>query len=188
MKLSVLIPSLYKREEMLLNLLSNLYNQIAELRAWLKVEVIVLQDNKEITTGMKRNRLLNLAKGEYIVFIDDDDEVYNNYLKRILGALETGLDCVGTSGHYSIDGGHKMTWKLSMAYHDYDGHDGILYRRANHLTPVKRNLALAAMFPDKSNAEDKEYSERLSKFLKSEIVIDEPIYHYKYQSYNKEYV
>jgi len=43
------------------------------------------------------------------------------------------------------------------------------------------------MFPDKSNAEDKEYSSRLNPFLQSEVEIKELVYHYDYRSYDKEY-
>jgi glycosyltransferase involved in cell wall biosynthesis len=188
MKLSILIPSLFKRQSLLDSLLSELNKQITECNAHSEVEVIVKQDNKEVTTGEKRNQLLELAKGEYIVFIDDDDEIYFNYLLLILEAIETNVDCIGTQGHYSINGSHKTLWKLSKDYADHDGNDGILYRRANHLSPVKRVHALNAKFPHISNAEDKAYSERLNKYLKTETVIDFPIYHYKYSSYNKEYV
>jgi hypothetical protein len=44
------------------------------------------------------------------------------------------------------------------------------------------------MFPDKSNAEDKEYSERLNKHLKTEVIIESPIYHYDFSTHNKQYV
>ena len=53
---------------------------------------------------------------------------------------------------------------------------------------MRIDLFLAAMFPDKSNAEDKAYSERLNPFLRTEVSIPQPIYHYKYSSQNKEYV
>lgn len=186
MKLSILIPSLYKREDQLFNLLTELYSQIIDCRAFLQVEILTNIDNKEKTTGAKRNELLLSASGKYIVFIDDDDEVYPEYLRLILKAIEKDTDCIATCGHYSIDGGSKVLWKLSKDYSDHDS-DGILYRRTNHISPVKRELALRAMFPNKSNAEDKAYSEELNKYLKSECLIETPIYHYKYQSHNKEY-
>jgi hypothetical protein len=63
----------------------------------------------------------------------------------------------------------------------------VFFRRANHLSPVKRELALQAMFPDQSNAEDKEYSGRLNPFLKTEVKIDKSIYHYDFKNYDKEY-
>jgi glycosyltransferase involved in cell wall biosynthesis len=187
MKLSVLIPSLEKREDQLFNLLTELYSQIIDCRAFLKVEILTNIDSKQKSTGVKRNELLLAAQGQYIAFIDDDDEIYPCYIREILKAIESEPDCVATCGHYSIDGGTKQFWKLSKDFTDHDS-GGVLYRRANHLTPVRRELALEAMFPDKSNAEDKAYSERLNPHLKTEVEITVPIYHYKYQSYNKEYV
>lgn len=191
MKLSILIRSLYKREAMLNSLLANLYTQIVKGNYYFSVEVLVNRDNKEITSGAKANELLLAATGKYIVFIDDDDEVSENYIQLILEAIEADTDCIGTCGTYSIDGGRKIRWRLSKDYIDQDYYESselIYLRRTNHISPVKRELALLAMFPDKSNAEDKEYSERLHKHLKTEVKIEQPIYHYKYSSQNKEYV
>jgi glycosyltransferase involved in cell wall biosynthesis len=187
MKLSILIPSLEKREDQLFNLLTELYKQIIDTRSFLTVEILTNIDNKEKTTGAKRNELLLSAHGEYVCFIDDDDEVYSWYISSILKAIETSPDCVATCGHYSVDGGEKQFWKLNKDFSDHDS-GGILYRRSNHLTPIKREHALKAMFPDKSNAEDKAYSERVNPYLKTQTEIYEPVYHYKYQSQNKEYV
>ena len=85
-----------------------------------------------------------------------------------------------------------MRWKLSKDYQDENKYSEefnqiIYFRRTNHLTPVKRELALQAMFPDKSNGEDQEYSGRLNPFLKTEVKIDKSIYHYDFKSYDKEY-
>ena len=156
------------------------------------VEVITEVDSKQITTGAKRNNLLNKAQGKYICFIDDDDHIYPNYIKLILEAIESDADCIATTGIYSINGGHPVKWRLSKDFIDEDRMDSnigeiVFFRRANHLTPVKRELALQAMFPDQSNAEDKEYSFRLNPFLKTEVQIKELIYHYDYKSYDKEY-
>ena len=83
MKLSILIRSLYSREVMLNSLLANLYTQIVKGNYYFNVEVLVNRDNKEITSGAKANELLLAAAGKYIVFIDDDDEVADNYLSLI---------------------------------------------------------------------------------------------------------
>ena len=186
MKLSILIPSLESRSAVRYNLLRQIYDQIISCNAFFQVEVKCIIDNKEITTGEKRNQLLDSAIGRYIVFIDDDDEIYEDYLSLILEAIKTNADVIGTQGHYSIDGDSKQLWILSKDFTDHDS-NGILYRRANHLSPVKRELALQAKFPHISNAEDKAYSEALNKYLKTETKIDKPIYHYKYSSNNKEY-
>jgi glycosyltransferase involved in cell wall biosynthesis len=192
MKLSILICSLEKRQEQLAELLAELNLQITSCDASDIVEVMTEVDSKQITTGAKRNNLLNKASGKYICFIDDDDHIYPNYIKLILEATESDADCIATTGIYSINGGHPVKWRLSKDFIDEDKFDSqineiVYFRRANHLTPVKRELALQAMFPDQSNAEDKEYSSRLNPFLQSEVEIKELIYHYDYKNYDKEY-
>ena len=192
MKLSILICSLEKRKEQLAELLAELNLQITSCDASDIVEVMTEVDSKQITTGAKRNNLLNKAHGKYICFIDDDDHIYPNYIKLILEAIESDADCIATTGIFSINGGHPVKWRLSKDFIDEDKFDSqineiVYFRRANHLTPVKRKLALQAMFPDKSNAEDKEYSSRLNPFLQSEVEIKELIYHYDYKNYDKEY-
>jgi hypothetical protein len=64
----------------------------------------------------------------------------------------------------------------------------VYLRTTNHITGVKREIALKGMFPEKSNAEDKEYSERINKFLKTEYLIEKPLYHYRYSTFNKSYI
>ena len=41
------------------------------------------------TIGEKRNWLLEQAKGEYVVFVDDDDLVTNNYVQSIMKRMNT---------------------------------------------------------------------------------------------------
>lgn len=185
MILSILIPTIPSREQHLKHLMSLLEPQLTS-----EVEVLVNKDNKEKTTGKKRGELLEQSKGKYICFIDDDDEITTDYISTILEALKSEPDCVGFSGRYTINGVNEIKWRLSSKYKDCDDFSTgtlIYHRRANHLTPVKREYALLAGFPDKSNAEDKWYSERLNQYLKNEVYIEKELYHYKYQSYNKEY-
>lgn len=192
MKLSILICSLEKRNTQLKSLLEEIEIQILLCNATAIVEVITEVDNKEITTGAKRNNLLYKAQGKYICFIDDDDHISNDYLRLILEAIESDADCIATCGIFSTNGGRPVKWRLSKDFIDIDKFDLeineiVLFRRANHLSPVKRELALQAMFPDQSNAEDKEYSSRLNPFLKTEVKIDKLIYHYDFKNYDKEY-
>lgn len=192
MKLSILICSLINRHNQLQSLLSEINKQITECNAQDIVEVITEVDNKQITTGAKRNNLLYKSSGKYICFIDDDDHIYENYIKLILEAIESDADCIATQGIYTINNRNKTRWKLSKDNIDVDRYDNeigalVYFRRTNHLSPVKRQFAIAAMFPDISNGEDKEYSSRLNPFLKTEVSIEEFIYHYDFKSYDKEY-
>lgn len=144
---------------------------------------ILFDESMEYNVGIKRNILLSRAKGEYVVFCDDDDEVSENYISLILNALETGPDCVGINGIITTNGYDKRKWFISKEYgHWHTGSDGIYYRTPNHISPVKRELALKAGFPNISFGEDAIYSSRLFPFLLTEVLISEPIYHYQYNS------
>lgn len=188
---SILICSIQKRKEMLNTLLLSLYDSIKENGLVTEIEVLWDMDNKEVSTGAKRNRLLNKATGYYISFIDDDDEVTKDYIPEIYQAIKgKEIDCVGMNGFMTWDGKQRTKWRLSKDYENRDEHQTsglVYYRKANHLSPVRRELALQTLFPDKSNAEDKDYSERLNHLLKSETYIEKELYHYKYISHGKEY-
>lgn len=55
-----------------------------------EVELLYLLDTKRRTVGAKRNALLEAARGEYVTFIDDDDKVAPDYVKRIYKAIVEG--------------------------------------------------------------------------------------------------
>ena len=167
---------------------AHLLNQIGDRLN--QVEIISYVDSKQRTTGYKRQSLLEQSNGEYVVFIDDDDWVEDYYVNEMLQACESGADCFAINGVYSVDGGATTKWKLSKHYDNVDVSENgkpLLLRRTNHITGVKRVHALRAGFPDKSNAEDKYYSDRVYQFCNTEYVIEKPLYHYRYSSKNKSY-
>lgn len=186
MMLSILICSLENRKHLLDTLVQHLKNQIGERGE--QVEIITYVDSKIQTTGYKRQWLLKQSHGEYVVFIDDDDWVYDYYVDEMLNACASGADCFAINGIMTTDGQHETKWKLSKDYQNHDAREGnkmVYYRHTNHITGVKRSIALAAGFPDKSNAEDKYYSDRLK--LRSEFTIEKPMYWYRFSQFNKSY-
>lgn len=186
MMLSVLICSLDSRRQFLLSLEQHLKNQIGG--RWEQVEIITYVDDKLRTTGFKRQWLLEQSHGDYIVFIDDDDWVYDYYIDEMLNACASDSDCFAINGIMTTDGQHETKWLISKDYKNEDKREGdktVYYRRTNHITGVRRSIALAAGFPDKSNAEDKHYSDRLQ--LRTEFKIERPMYHYKFSTQNKTY-
>ena len=70
-KLSILILSIPSRIKQLETLLEKLENQFDDDR----VEILVMLDNKSFHIYEKRNELLDMARGEYLCFLDDDDNV-----------------------------------------------------------------------------------------------------------------
>jgi glycosyltransferase involved in cell wall biosynthesis len=189
MILSILIPTTPDREKCLYELLSELHSQMEKLNAEGEVEILVEIDNKKLSIGSKRQMLLERAKGEYILMIDDDDAVSENYLSAILEAIEKYKpDAIGFSGFMTTDGRKRENFKISkdlpyVTIQDAFGNKEHL-RFNNHLSPIRKDVALKIGFKDMAFGEDYDYAKRLkeSGLIKTEIYINEDLYHYKYLS------
>lgn len=187
MTLSILICSLYSRAGSLSALMAELEKQINSNKL---IEVLVNIDNKELTTGAKRQLLLEQATGKYIIFIDDDDWVEPCYISELLQAAKSNADCFGMTGWITENGNNRIDWELSKNFYNRTvwRNGKIFYERTtNHITGVKRELALKVGFPSISNAEDKWYSDRVAPLCKTEYKIKPMMYHYRFSTYNKEY-
>lgn len=186
MKLSILVCSVLNRGT---TFLPNILRQLDEQSQGLdNVEVIVLADNKRMTVGAKRNKLLDLATGEYSVFVDDDDRISEDYVRSILEATESGKDAIVFQASVTINGGAPKVCYYSMKNEsDYDTPKAY-YRLPNHITAVKTSLARAARFPERMFHEDSDYAKNLSSVVESEHVINKVLYYYDYSDYTSETV
>lgn len=181
-RLSVLICSLKNRENYLQRLISRLKTQVNH-----EVEVLISSDNGETLIGKKRNDLINQATGEYIAFVDDDDWVSENYIEQILRATDTKPDVVGFNSIYLLNGNNPKRVENTLKHKVWGQKDGIInnvsqpitfYRSPNHLTPIKKSIALKIMFPETSFQEDRYYSLAIPSFVETENYIDDYLYFY----------
>lgn len=172
-KLSILTATLHGRSEIFKNLA-----RVLRAQSNSDVEMLANCDNGEKSIGQKRNELLESSKGEYVVFIDDDDMVSPFYVFGILQAIQSKPDCCGLEGIITQRNIGPKKFVHSLKYNDWFEKDDVYYRCPNHLNPIKREIALDAKFPDKSWQEDKDFSERLKGKLKTEVYISGPIYYY----------
>lgn len=174
-KLSILIATMPSRYAKFLAL----YNCLSDQYMGADVELIY-DESMDYNIGVKRNKLLAKASGEYVVFVDDDDFVVQDYIVQILKAIETKPDCVGIMGTISFNGNGTRQWFISKEYGHWYEKNGIFFRTPNHISPVRRELALQVGFPEIAFAEDADYSKRLLPLLKTETLITKNIYHYDY--------
>lgn len=176
--LSILIATMPSRKQELRALLDNLRTQCEEFEE----TEIVINARMDINIGQKRNLLLQEAKGDYVVFIDDDDHVTDNYIACILTACIAGSDCIGISGTITTNGQRRKQWHISKSFGKWYEKNNTYYRTPNHISPVRRELALASGFPEISHGEDAEYSKRLLPMLRTETVIKGNLYWYDFKS------
>lgn len=184
--LSICICSLWSRAGMLASLLRNLEEQANAFPG--QVELLVEADNGEMPTGTKRNILYQKAIGKYVASVDDDDEPAPYYIGEILKAAASDPDAIAMNGTMTTDGGQPATWDISRlnpyATTWRTGRKAHYLRYHNHLSPIRREIALRFPFPDQYQREDYEFATALHKAraIKTEIKVQKPMYHYRYIS------
>lgn len=177
MILSILIPTLPGRAK----LLESLKKHLGDSR-YPDVQVIT-DERVGVSTGRKRNDLITRAAGEYIVFIDDDDMVPADYIESIRHAALKGPDCITFRGHMTTNGKNRVDFVLRLG-EMYEERGGKYYRWPNHITPIRRSIALKVPFPDIYVGEDYAWSKQINdmKLIHSEVFIDKEMYHYDFKT------
>jgi glycosyltransferase involved in cell wall biosynthesis len=182
MKLSILICTIPSRHEMFYKLL----NQVKLLCSKHSDGIleILIQADTHLNIGQKRNKLLEEAKGDFVVFIDDDDEIHDDYVDCMLNAIEIcpDADCIGYKGYITFNGSTRKNWVISKECLTWHEKDQVYYRTPNHISPVRREIALSVKFPEITFGEDYEYSMGILPMLKKETFVDKELYHYKFMA------
>lgn len=175
--LSILVPTVPGREHKLVKLLANLDPQIAKRD---DVEMLVLRDNRGMTIGEKRNRMLAIARGTYVAFVDDDDEVTSDYVASIVPRLAEDPDVVCfdvvVNGH-----GAPKTCYYGLALHDQNLPDRY-HRKPNHLMVWRREIATSVPFPSVKTGEDTAWANEICGRADKEVRIAKTLYSYNYDA------
>lgn len=151
-----------------------------------RVEILMLTDAKGVLVGDKRNSMVRIARGDYVVFVDDDDRVTPDYITSLLAATSSGADCLTFDASVSVNGQPAKVCHYSMKYAADQNTVTEYLRLPNHITAVRRVLALACPFPSKQFGEDAEYAMRLKPTLQTEHRIERVLYHYDYSDVTSE--
>lgn len=182
MLFSILIPTLDERRAVFTRLDQALHSQIDAAHLQNEVEILELCDAREQALGVKRNRLIQAARGEFIAFVDDDDAVAENYVTLICNALvaHPGVDCLGITGQVYFRGKHPHRFVYSQQYNHYFSRGGVYYRPPYILNPIRRTLAAQFLYADVSMNEDMDWAMRVARagVLRREVMLDEILYHY----------
>lgn len=176
-KLAILICTLTERADKLKRLTNILDPQIERYKD--QVYYSIHDAGRSMTTGRKRNELIQQTQSEYFVFIDDDDIVSMCYVSEIMKALKYNPDVVTFKGWMTTNGTDRRDWtiKLGSKYEERDGH---YYRWPNHIVPMRRDAVRGVSFPEIYIQEDYQWSKKINDLglLKTEVHIDDYLYHY----------
>ena len=181
MKLSILIPTLPERINKYNDLINSINIQIKKLKCFNDLEIISDDRDRSITTGEKRNDLINASKGLYTVFIDDDDKISTDYLELILNAIKTNPDVITFKGYMTTNKANRRDFIIKL-HSNYETVNGIYYRFPNHLCPIKRDLIKNVKFENITYLEDFKWASKIKELnlLKTECHINKDLYYYDF--------
>lgn len=175
---SVLIPSIPGREAMRAALIEKIQKQIDECGA--NVEILCLIDNRKRSVGEKRQALLDIARGEYVAFVDDDDDVLDGYVSRIVAASVTHPDVIVFDSFCTLDPDAPVLVTHVVGTDDQQYSTFGFSRGAWHIHAWRRGLVEDARFPAVNYAEDIAWLEHVRPLITTSIRIEAALYHYRF--------
>lgn len=182
----ILICTLPERHQKLRRLTNTLDKQISKYNGLASYKVH--DGGRSMSTGTKRNQLIEQSQSEYFSFCDDDDLVSDNYVSSIMTAIESKPDVITFNGYMTTNGVNRrnFTIKLNSRYEEKNGH---YYRFPNHLCVFKREKVQSIKFPDVWVQEDFQWAKQIHdrKLLKTEVHIDQDLYWYDFISTKPSY-
>ena len=199
-KISIIIPA-YNVENYLEKCLTSLIKQTLK-----DIEIIVIDDgstdrtnaimqefakqDKRIKTitqtnqkqGAARNRGLEIAKGEYISFVDSDDWVDLDYFEKLYDAVvKNSVNMAVASMTRDKKGKQKCHLKVSIG-EVYHGVENILFAIDRHIETAGKLYKFEPIkdlrFEENTLYEDGGYSIRAINILDSMVTVGNTCYHY----------
>lgn len=184
--LSILIPTVIGREVFYGKLYDKLWQQIINNNLTEEVEIVCECDDRVMSIGSKRQLLVTKAKGKFVVFIDDDDDIPYEYCQLICDAIKNNedIDAIGFLQQCTFNGGVPVLASLSNRWNDWgENMEQFRYVRTPFFpTPMLREYAFQVGYNDMRYGEDHDFSRRLkqSGLIKNEFFIDKIMYYYIY--------
>ena len=163
--------------------LATLIQTIGEQIGTLPVEHLVLLDNKRRTVGEKRDALLRMARGQYVAYVDDDDDVSDDYVAELLKAAREGPDVITFNQHCTVNAVQfEVQFKLGNPNEAPNG-VGTIKRNAWHVCAWRRTLAIQSRFPASNYGEDWAFAAPLCAIPGlREVHIPKVLHHYRHSS------
>lgn len=183
--MSIMILSIPSRLEKLISLYEKLEKQCDN---YPEVEILCLVDNKSMKIGEKRQHVLNTARGKWVGFMDDDDNVSDDYISSLVEAMKNNPADVITFDQHCIVNGHEFTVNFSMNNPNERYMYGMKHvkRPPFHMCFWKSDIAKKAKFEDSSYGEDYAWCLEMYPHIKTETHIDKYLHLYRYDDRTSE--
>lgn len=144
-----------------------------------EVEILALFDNKKRTVGQKRQDLLDIAQGKYIMYVDDDDRVADFFVKKIVETLKENplTDCLVFDMYTTTNNDDGILVKCGIEY-TRQNLPNMITTKPPHTCPYRAEIAKKYKFIDRSWGEDILWVSHLWPEIKHQTRINEILYFY----------
>lgn len=177
LKLSILVPAIPSRWDKFQKIYTKLDSQATK-----DVEVIGLIDNKKRSIGKKRDALKTLVNGEYFCFVDDDDDVSDDFVKEILKGIKKNPDVIAFKQRALVDDLEGVIdFDLKNENEPFKPGE-VTKRKPHHMCAWKTSLAKKVVFPDLMYNEDAIWLGYLWKMALTQYKIDKILHTYIFDS------
>ena len=180
--LSILTPTIRGRESQVIALQEKIASQIGTQYGVPMVEHLALSDNRARSIGAKRQALVDIARGQYIAFCDDDDDVAPDYVESLLRAAEAGADVI-TFWQRAIYNG--MESEVHFGVNNQDGQfnpGGITLRAPWHVCAWRRERVEGCLFGESNYGEDLVWCQQARKRIRTAHHIDQVLHTYRHDA------
>lgn len=180
MKFSILTPAVWKRSDLARALTNKIEEQCAKAGVSGDVEHLVLIDNKARSIGAKRQALLEIARGSYVAFVDDDDDISDDYVEEILNAAKHDTDVIAFWQHATYNG-MESTVKFSGKNQDEVFRPGgVTLRNLWHVCAWKREAVAECVFGESNYGEDLTWCVQARAMIRTEASVDKVLHFYRH--------
>ena len=181
---SILIPTIPGREKTLQRLLESIHEKTRRLAPEMKYELCLSFDTGGQSVGAKRQALLQGAKGKYMSFIDDDDEITDAYIEDVWAMIQGEYDTMRLRGQMSEYTFVHSTAITLASYAATQDEPPILQRPPNHLNPMLTDFGKLVSFKNATRGEDLDWALNLhrTRYLSNEYRSDPGRIHYIYHA------
>lgn len=181
MKLSILTPTIPGREAQLSALQSKIAEQLTAENAE-KVEHLAFSDNRKRSIGAKRQALVDIARGEYVAFVDDDDDISDDYISKLLAAIERKPDVVTFQQEVTYNGRVGIV-EFGLNNQDQPFKEGRITPRAPwHVCAWKREKIAPCQFGESNYGEDIVWCLQARRRISTGIHIDSILHYYRHDA------
>jgi glycosyltransferase involved in cell wall biosynthesis len=156
--------------------------QIHHAKADGQVEHLWLGDNRTRSIGAKRQALVDIARGEYIAFVDDDDDISDDYVGSLLEGIKSGADVI-TFRQWAIYNGLESEVHFGLNNQDMPFQPGGITLRAPwHVCAWRRAVVAGCLFGESNYGEDLVWCLQARQRIKTGYHIDRVLHTYRHDA------